>query len=77
MQDAQLKNHCKNIFKFLLLVVMATRILHGMEIFGDHPRIIPMKFVDNPPSGLGLGGDVVESLSTKSHRFIDKYQGSH
>ena len=39
---------------------MATRILHGIESFEkkDHLRIIPVKFGDNPPSGLG---DVVYS----------------
>ena len=44
--------------KFFTSVAMATRILHGMEFFGQlrkgtHPRIIPVKFCEIPPSDLG------------------------
>ena len=54
---------------------MATRILHGIEFFeqlyGDHPRIIPVKFGDNPPSGLG---DVVQSkLLTDNGQINDRH----
>ena len=38
---------------------MATRIPHVMEFFGDHTRIIPVKFDEILPSGLG---DVVKLL---------------
>ena len=48
----------KKIFEvFLFLVAIATRILHGMEIFElfeeDHLMIIPVKLGEIPPSGLG------------------------
>ena len=36
---------------------MATRILHGITLKEDHPKIIPVKFGEIPPSG--SGGDVV------------------
>jgi hypothetical protein len=48
----------KNIFlSFFILVAMATRVLHGIQIFeqffkGDHQRNIPMKFDRNWFSGL-------------------------
>jgi hypothetical protein len=34
----------RRYLKFLLLVAMATRVLHGIEFFGDHQRNIPVKF---------------------------------
>ena len=41
-------------FKFFILVGMATRTLHGMEILkADYPRIIPVKLGEIPPSDFG------------------------
>ena len=36
-----------------------------ISLKGDHPGIIPMKFGDNPPFGLGV--DVVQSTLLTDH----------
>ena len=39
---------------FFILVAMATRLLHGIEVFEqlerDHQRLVPVKFGEIPPS---------------------------
>ena len=59
------------IIKFFLLVIMATRILHGIDIFeqltlkGDH-----LKFGEIPPSA--LGGDHLKEIVGR-HRRDDRH----
>ena len=38
---------------------------------GNHPRIIPVEFGDNPPSGLGVDVDESKLLTDNGQRTTD------